>query len=752
MIRGSMLKRIVLGTVLLVLSGVAGLYIVGQGWFGHPELAGEIAGARLPDKVVAGHAASVEAASRQLGVEEPKQILFGDLHVHTTFSFDAFLMSLPLLSGEGAHPPADACDFARYCSTLDFWSINDHAEAITPTNWSQTVDSIRQCNEISGDPADPDMVAYLGWEWTQVGQTPENHYGHKNVILRGLDDDQIPTRPIASGGVSAGALRGPGVWARAAIALQGGEQRYHDFARFVADYQEIEACPEGVGVRELPATCLESAATPDVFFEKLRQWNVPTMVIPHGTTWGFYTPPGSTWDKQLKGSMHDPDLQRLIEVFSGHGNSEEYRDWRAVHFDAQGKAHCPEPSPDYLPSCWRGGEIIGERCAKEGLAAEECERRVVEARQFYVDAVIAGHLTVPGVSVDEWLDSGQCKDCFQPAFNYRPGSSAQYIQAISNFDDPANPRRFRFGFMASSDVHSARPGTGYKEVNRNEMTEASGARTPEERAILMPPAVDPSAKAIPFDPVTTTTQALQMVEAERQASFFLTGGLAAVHTSRRDRDSIWNAFERREIYGTSGPRILLWFDLLNAPGEAEIVPMGGETQMAAAPRFRVRAAGSFEQKPGCPEYTTAALSAERIESLCKGECYNPSDVRRKISRIEVIRIQPQMKAGEDVGTLIEDPWRVFECAGDPAGCVVEFSDDDFPGLARDTLYYARAIEEPGLAINAKNLRCVYDDQGKCRKVEPCFGDFRTPFQDDCLGPTEERAWSSPIFVDYGAAT
>ena len=32
-------------------------------------------------------------------------IYFGDLHVHTTFSQDAFMFSLPMLQGEGAHPP-----------------------------------------------------------------------------------------------------------------------------------------------------------------------------------------------------------------------------------------------------------------------------------------------------------------------------------------------------------------------------------------------------------------------------------------------------------------------------------------------------------------------------------------------------------------------------------------------------------------------------------------------------------------------
>ena len=124
------------------------------------------------------------------------QIFFGDLHVHTTFSQDAFLFSLPLVQGEGAHPPADACNFARFCSSLDFFAITDHAEGLTQEMWKDTITSIKNCDAVS-DSGKKDLVAFAGWEWTQMASTPEAHYGHKNVILRDLDN--LPQKPIGAG-------------------------------------------------------------------------------------------------------------------------------------------------------------------------------------------------------------------------------------------------------------------------------------------------------------------------------------------------------------------------------------------------------------------------------------------------------------------------------------------------------------------------------------------------------------------------
>jgi hypothetical protein len=127
-----------------------------------------------------------------------KKILFGDLHVHTTFSFDALLLNLPIANGEGTHPVADACNFARFCSNLDFFAVTDHAEWLTKREWKDSLDSIQNCARVSDDLDEPPLVPFLGWEWTQASVNKDTHYGHKNVIIRGIDKEEVPSMPIST--------------------------------------------------------------------------------------------------------------------------------------------------------------------------------------------------------------------------------------------------------------------------------------------------------------------------------------------------------------------------------------------------------------------------------------------------------------------------------------------------------------------------------------------------------------------------
>ncbi len=498
-------------------------------------------------------------------------------------------------------------------------------------------------------------------------------------------------------------------------------------------------------MRNLPDNCFESSQTPAGLFRKLNEWELESIVIPHGTTWGFYSPGGSDFKKQLRTTDHK--RQTLIEVFSGHGNSEVYRDWRAVSYK-NGKPYCPEPTKSYMPSCWRAGQIITQRCMKENNTTAVCEARAATARQIYVDNGILGHLTVSAASPDDWADAGQCTDCLLPAFNYRPGGSAQYILALTDFSG-GKKNRFRFGFMAASDNHNAQPGTGYKEFARLRTTEAAGsfkagtALDPVHQRTLRD-----STSSVPlnFPQAREGLTGFRAMEAERNGSFFLTGGLVAVHSPARSRGAIWNALQRKEVYGTSGDRILLWFDIQNSPQGKQ--PMGSEVEMNRTPSFIVKVAGAFKQKPGCPEHVEAALGSERVKKLCLGECYNPSSERKRISHIDIIRILPQERAGEEVKKLIKDPWKRVRCNDKGEGCVVRFKDPEFTKLKRDAVYYIRAMQEATPTVNGDNVRCSYDDEGNCVKVNPCFGDYRSSASDDCLAAKPEMAWSSPIYVDY----
>ncbi len=730
----------------IILGGGVYLYGAKQNWYGKHRSTGEIAGKTVPAKVIKAREVKQALSAAELGEDAPKQILFGDLHVHTTFSTDAFLWSLPIYGGEGSHPMADACDFARYCSAIDFWSINDHAEASTPARWAETKDSIRQCNARAGDPANPDIVAFMGFEWSQVGRTPMDHYGHKNVIFKGLDDDQISLRPIAAAGPASQTIRKSATkmdW-RVSLADFRHRQSYFDFRTYAAETRAVPDCDPNLSSVDLPPNCYELAADPGDLVTRLNVQKLDYLLIPHGTTWGFYTPPGTSFDKQLKAKMH-PEKQTLIEIMSGHGNSEEYRPWRAITIvDDKGLvATCPRPSANYLPSCWQAGEIIRSRCMKAGETPEECEARAIKTRDSYANLGVAGHTIISGEEPSEWLDAGQCTDCFLPAFNSRPAVSVQYGLAISNFDKGADkPTRFNWGFVAASDNHRARPGTGYKAYSRTRNTEAAGVINEKWRQQLFP-TKEKLATPLPITRDSVFANAgFQLLELERQASFFSTGGLTAVHSTGRSRGAVWDALQHRETYGTSGPRILLWFDMMDKDGKA--YPMGSQLDMNDTPHFRVRAAGAFKQKPGCPDFAADGLPADRLGKLCRGECYNPSDERLKIVRIEVVKITPQMVAGEPVENLIHDNWKSIPCDDQGQGCTVEFDDPDFLAGGRDALYYVRAIQEATPTINGANLRCIFDENGKCVAVNPCYGDYRTPASDNCLADVENRAWSSPI--------
>lgn len=694
-----MIKKILLGLILLLAVAVAWFYAVGSGMAG----GGPWQSAPVQD----GPRPMVEAANGD------SQILFGDLHTHTNYSMDAYVFNTELVKGVGIVTPADACDYARYCSALDFWSINDHAEGLTPRVWQDSVAAIRACNASAGDPANPDMVSFVGWEWSN-GNSDDvpSHYGHKNVIFRTWEEGQTPIRPISSAERYIFAkIPAPLL---GLMSLSASRETIADFGWYVNESRRTPICARDVPANELDADCREVADTPTQLYRKLDELGFESMVIPHGLAWGTTNPLTADFRNQL--DEYELRYQKLLETFSGHGNSERFEDFQRIGIDAQGNTFCPEATANFTPCCQRAGQLVRANCEDPG--SYTCAGEVAAMEQAYVDkGAKAGRRLLPQATLDDWQGCGQLRNAFQPASMYVPRQSTQYNLALG-FDSSGEPRRARFGLIGSTDNHVARPGNSYKETNRPLATDnknVSGGR------------------------------GFSYTADKESAGFYYTGGLVAVHSNGRHRDAIWDGLDRRQVYATSGDRMLVWFDLLNAP-EGE-VPMGSEVTMDSNPRFRVRALGAFEQQAGCPDYAVAALGEARVQSLCGGECYQPGDRRKSIARVEVTRIRPQIRPDEPIAPLIEHQWRVFQCPPSPEGCTVEFDDPDYRSAARPALYYARVIQEAEPLIAGDPFGCEYDAQRNCTRRRYCIGK-NAASDNDCTSVAEPRAWTSPIFLEY----
>ena len=229
---------------------------------GELEGPGEIEGkAPRPAAEIAARARSRAAA---VNPEAAKQILFGDLHVHTTFSADAFMMSLPLMQGEGPQP--DRRRLRLRALLLGARLLEHHRPRRGPDAahaGRRRRRPIRQCNAVAGDPHEP---------------------GHRHVPRLGVDADRPdargPLRPqerdparhrrgrACRAPDPLGQLRGAGdapARRRSASSVQlplrdwSNRQRYFNFGAANRELRDDAALRDGVDTRELPDDCSEGA-------------------------------------------------------------------------------------------------------------------------------------------------------------------------------------------------------------------------------------------------------------------------------------------------------------------------------------------------------------------------------------------------------------------------------------------------------------------------------------------------------------
>jgi hypothetical protein len=223
------------------------------------------------------------------------------------------------------------------------------------------------------------------------------------------------------------------------------------------------------------------------------------------------------------------------------------------------------------------------------------------------------------------------------------------------------------------------------------------------------------------------------VAGARSGTLFNPGGLTGVWAEENTRAGIFAALARREVYGTSGPRIAVrlfagWDfapDLCDDPallatGYARGVPMGGvlppfDPDVASpAPRLVVSAlrdAGTSAQ-PGTPLERVQIVKGWVADGVAHERVYDVAGAAAV--------------GGVDAAT----------CALAPGGfdslCGV-WRDPDFDPAAH-AFYYARVLETPSCRWNA----------WACAGLA---GDARPASCDDPAVPKtiQERAWTSPVF-------
>jgi hypothetical protein len=177
------------------------------------------------------------------------------------------------------------------------------------------------------------------------------------------------------------------------------------------------------------------------------------------------------------------------------------------------------------------------------------------------------------------LDGSVAKDPAMLQYEYARSALKNGLAMEQEFG--TNP--YQFGMIGSSDAHTALAAMGEDNF--------FGKTTPQE------PSADRMLETFVNNPVTGVT----VMDWEVGAS-----GYAAVWAEENTRGSIWDAMKRREVYGTTGPRMIVRFfagweftdaDIRNRlpadVGYTKGVPMGGQLQAppegVEAPTFIVAA-------------------------------------------------------------------------------------------------------------------------------------------------------------------
>ena len=616
-----------------------------------------------------------------------KNLYWGDLHVHTKYSFDAaayevrsgpddayrfakgFKVGLPPYDRDGNPRAEVALD-----RPLDFAAVTDHAELIDATSictdsqssgyTSETCTSYRESFGLTNntytaflsaiglaEPSkpticqeDPDLcAASLDAAWRDIRAAAEAHY------------DRSAACKFTS-------FLG---WEWTGTAGFGGRNIHRNIIfrnattlRHPISYVDIQA-PEALW-DALDAQCIDGDPLCDA------------LVIPHNANIGV----GQMFrDSALDGTPHNDAqraqrrrLERLFEIYQHKGASE-----------------CVSAIDHPLAS-------EDELCDFELLFGKPCAPGQTPENDGCTPLCNGNEI------------SGFLQPCY-PVQDYARGALRRGL--VTQLARGINP--FEFGFVGATDTHAATPGAvseknwqGHVGINDD---------TPSDR-LRAPGGISVS--------IRTSSP----------------GGLTAVWAEENSRESLFDALKRRETYATSGSRPLLRFfggfslpdnvceDASFLERASELgVPMGGTIKppqiSGARPTFAIFAQRDPQSAP-----------LERID-IIKGSA---SDGQSREEVIAIVDLTAQRPALDLDSCELND-------APQPSLCET-FTDNDYDPQAAN-FYYARIVEAP--TCRWSHYICLAE-QIDCTQAGDGSDLFKACCQADLPKTTQERAWSSPIFI------
>ncbi len=592
---------------------------------------------------------------------------FGDLHVHTSWSLDAYIIF-------NRTTPRDAYRFARgeeiesyggqprkLALPLDFVAVTEHAEFLGEmllcSEPSTAAYRARLCADIRNEQQDPAI---------------ENRV-FRTVLLKILKSAR-PQRPAfcGSGGQDC---------------RHAAHSRWQDIGRIADEYYQPGEFTTFIGYEW----------TGERNGNRHRNVIFRNNTVPE-TPWSMIEVPTV---EELWGKL-DEDCRAPCEALTISHNSNQSRGARFAGLNSAGAPLTREDAA-YRAAHEPLVEIMqfkGDSECRAGLGTEDefCNFEKYDLRPLCSDPPAQG-TALPCVPV--CTAPNHPEGCATP-FNYvRNGlkSGLEFQQRLG-----VNP--YKLGLLGSTDVHNGNPGDTGEDGYRGHFGYLDAAA--QDRLV---PALKTGFKELPRNP----------------------GALAGVWAEENTRDSLFDAFRRRETFGTSGNRTLVrffggWdFPAGLEPGTdlAELgyrfgVPMGAdlpEPVTGGPPRFLVWAmqavdGETLQRLQVIKGWLEDGMTRERVYDVACSDGLEPDpDSNRCPANGARVNLEDCSVTPNRGATQLQGVWE----------------DPDFDAREH-AFYYLRVLENP---------RCRWSTYDALR-----LGQSPPP---ETAPTVQERAWSSPIW-------